>query len=195
MRSHNQIRLGAFIIWLSAAILVFLCLRLDLFRAIENETWDMRQRLVANPAAHDPKIKIIMIDQSSIDHFARQEKIFWPWPRSLYSPVLLFLQRAGARGVAFDMLFTESSTHVGDDDEFAGVLSNSLPAVSAIALLHGQIDSDPKVAQLFAQVQGARKAAIEPYLQPAWDAPFGARPTRLSSLSCRVPPSETSPQS
>ena len=187
MRSQAQIRRGVFAIWLSAAILSLVCHRLGLLRDIENGTWDMRQRLVAEPAAHDPKIKIIMIDQSSIDHFARREKIFWPWPRSLYNPVLLFLEKAGARGVAFDMLFTESSTHVGDDEEFARVVSSSIPVVSAMALLRGHIDSDPEIVKLFDQVQGARKDALEPYLQPGMARAYKGATYPIEQLISKSP--------
>ena len=133
--------------------------------SIESATWDMRQRLVASPSQHDPKIKIIMVDQSSLDHFARREQIYWPWPRSLYAPVLMYLQRAGARGVAFDMLFTEGSSHVGDDLEFAEVVAHSLPVVSAASLRREAADGDAQLEALFRTVQEKRRSAIDPYVR------------------------------
>lgn len=165
MRAAQKIRRGVFAIWLSASVLVWLSLQSGAFGSLESATWDMRQRLVANPASHDPKIKIIMIDQSSLDHFARQEQIYWPWPRSLYVPVLMYLQRAGARGVAFDMLFTESSSHVGDDREFADAVGKSLPVVSAVSLRRDAVDGDPKLNALFAAAQERRRGEIEPYVR------------------------------
>ena len=164
MSASSQIRTGTTLIWVTATLLVASILYFRLFEPIENETWDMRQRLIAQPNDRDPKIKIIMIDQTSIDLYARREKIYWPWPRSLYNPVLRYLKRAGARGVAFDMLFTESSHHVGDDDEFAQEVRGSLPIVSAVSLLPGEIDVDPAVMKLFKTVQGARSESIKPYL-------------------------------
>jgi CHASE2 domain-containing sensor protein len=50
---------------------------------MESRTWDWRIRAVASPAAADKKIAIVLIDQTSLEHFARYEKIYWPWPRSL----------------------------------------------------------------------------------------------------------------
>ena len=165
MSAPQKIRRGVFAIWLTVSALVCLLLNSGALANLESATWDMRQRLVANPTAHDPKIKIIMVDQSSLDHFARQEQIYWPWPRSLYVPVLKYLERAGARGVAFDMLFTESSSHVGDDREFADVIGSSVPAVSAVSLRRDAAQGDPRLDSLFAAAQEKRKAEIEPYLR------------------------------
>ncbi len=165
MRAAQKIRRGVFAIWALASLLSLVALGTDAFFSIESATWDMRQRLVATPGQHDPAIKIIMVDQSSLDHFARQEQIYWPWPRSLYAPVLFYLQRAGARGVAFDMLFTESSSHVGDDREFAQAVSDSLPVVTAVSLRREAIDGDPAVEALFEGVQSRRRAEIDPYVR------------------------------
>lgn len=166
MRAAQKIRRGVCAIWIGASLLAWVALRSVAVMNIESATWDMRQRLVADPARHDPKIKIIMVDQSSLDHFARQEQIYWPWPRSLYAPVLSYLQRAGARGVAFDMLFTESSSHVGDDSEFAEAVSRSLPVVSAVSLRREVADGDPAIEGLFKAVQEERRPEIEQYVRP-----------------------------
>lgn len=165
MSAPQKIRRGVFAIWLIVSALVCLLLNSGALANLESATWDMRQRLVADPTAHDPKIKIIMVDQSSLDHFARQEQIYWPWPRSLYVPVLKYLERAGARGVAFDMLFTESSSHVGDDREFADAIGSSVPAVSAVSLRRDAGQGDARLESLFAAAQEKRKAEIEPYLR------------------------------
>jgi len=175
MSAATQIRRGAFFIWLTAALFAGGALHYRLLQGIENDTWDMRQQLLARPHEHDPKIKILMIDQSSIDHYARNEQIYWPWPRSLYNPVLQFLRKAGARGVAFDMLFTESSTHVGDDQEFAKTVANSVPVVTAVSLRRDDTSEDPRVEELFREVQGKRRSAIEKYVTK------GAAPTYRSA--------------
>ncbi len=161
MSAARQLQRGVFFIWLSAALLAWLLLSSGLLADIESKTWDMRQQALVRPEAHDPKIKIIMVDQSSIDHYARTEQIYWPWPRSLYNPVLLYLARAGARGVAFDMLFTESSTHVGDDKEFADVVASSLPVVSAVSARRDSVDGDPATEELFRSSQERRRGEIE----------------------------------
>lgn len=165
MRAAQKIRRGVLVIWAVASLLSWAALSTQAFFSIESATWDMRQRLIADPAQHDSKIKIIMVDQSSLDHFARQEQIYWPWPRSLYAPVLFYLQRAGARGVAFDMLFTESSSHVGDDGEFAQAVAHSLPVVSAISLRREAVDGDPSLEALFKAAQERRRVEIGPYVR------------------------------
>ena len=73
MLASQKIRRGVFAIWLGACLLASVALRSEAFMSIESATWDMRQRLVASPSQHDPKVKIIMVDQSSLDHFARRE--------------------------------------------------------------------------------------------------------------------------
>ena len=165
MRAAQKIRRGVLVIWAVASLLSWAALSTQAFFSIESATWDMRQRLIADPSQHDSKIKIIMVDQSSLDHFARQEQIYWPWPRSLYAPVLFYLQRAGARGVAFDMLFTESSSHVGDDGEFAQAVARSLPVVSAVSLRREAVDGDPSLEALFKAAQERRRVEIEPYVR------------------------------
>ena len=60
----------------------------------DGKTYVIRSELVAGG---DPKIKIIVVDQASLDHYAREEGITWPWPRTLYVPVLRYLKEAGAK--------------------------------------------------------------------------------------------------
>lgn len=102
---------------------------------LEAQTWDRRLRWLTTYSKPDPRIKIIIIDQVSLDSRARLENQFWPWPRTLYNPILDFLHKSGAKGVAFDMLFTEpSTTSVTDDRKFGEAMKTSLPVVSAMAL-------------------------------------------------------------
>ncbi len=102
---------------------------------IENRTWDWRLRYVAKTEVPDPKIKIVLIDQSSIEHFSQQESVVWPWYRGMYGAVVQFLRDAGARAVAFDILFTEPSAYNVDDDQaFASAMKGSMPIVMAGAL-------------------------------------------------------------
>ncbi len=52
--------------------------------------------------AVSPDIAVVAIDEASIDHLGR-----WPWPREYQGRVIDRLSRAGAKAVAFDILFTE----------------------------------------------------------------------------------------
>ena len=86
----------------AAAVLTLGAIQLSLFAKLESVTWDARLKYIAPHTSPDTRIRIITIDQSSIDHFAREERIFWPWPRSLYTPVLKFLELGGASVAALN---------------------------------------------------------------------------------------------
>ncbi|MBI4620661.1 MAG: adenylate/guanylate cyclase domain-containing protein [Desulfobacterales bacterium] len=89
---------------------------------LENITWDLRAKLYAAPGRASDQIRVIMIDQTSLD-WAKdtlQVPLSWPWPRQLYNPILAALKEGGAKAVAFDLIFTESSFAGVDDDESFG---------------------------------------------------------------------------
>ena len=124
------------------------------FNQFEQRAWDWRLRWLAEREAPDPKIKIVVVDQSSLDYYA-EDGITWPWPRSLYIPVLEFLKAAGARGVAFDILFTESSVHtVHEDEQLAHALGNTAPSVSAVVMSKIARPTNEDKLKLFADRQG-----------------------------------------
>lgn len=173
MKTNTRYKiLSALVIWVVTSVLVGVGVQRYWLGEIEDRTWDWRVRSVAKASDHDPKIVLVMIDQTSLEHFAREEKIFWPWPRSLYNPLLFFLKKAGAKAVAFDMLFTESSTYVADDKEFADAVSGSLPVVSAVAFrTTGEPVRDAGYMKLYSrQEQSAEK--IAPYILPGTSSEF-----------------------
>jgi adenylate cyclase len=89
---------------------------------LENTSWDWRARLFAAPGRAGDQIRVVMIDQTSLDWAKETLKVplSWPWPRQLYSPMLTALRQGGAKAVAFDLIFTESSFAGVDDDEAFG---------------------------------------------------------------------------
>ena len=92
----------------------------------EYVTWSWRVRAGARPAAVTDDIRIILIDQPSLDWARRENKLSWPWPRGVYAPILDFCNRAGARGVAFDIIFTEPSfMGVADDAELGAAVART----------------------------------------------------------------------
>ncbi len=104
------------------------------FDSLDRSLWDWRLKQNARLLKPNPKIKIIQIDDASIEHYAKEEAISWPWPREIYSLVIAFLERAGAKALAIDLLYTESSkVGVEDDYRFAQGLSGKLPVVLALA--------------------------------------------------------------
>lgn len=173
MKTNTRYKiLSALVIWVLTSVLVSAGVRWYWLGEIEDRTWDWRVRSAARATDQDPKIVLVMIDQTSLEHFARKEKIFWPWPRSLYNPLLFFLKKAGAKAVAFDLLFTESSTYVADDKEFSDVVGSSLPVVSAVAFrTTGEPVNDAGYMKLYSrQEQAAEK--IAPYILPGTSSEY-----------------------
>jgi len=101
----------------------------------ENLTWNMRVRFFARREKPSDKVKVVLIDQASLDWGKNENAWPWPWPRVVYGPILDFCKRSGARAVLFDMLFTEPSMHgVADDEELGSAIRRSPPFVGAVVL-------------------------------------------------------------
>lgn len=136
---------------LSFFSLLLVCgLRYAVFSGFEAASWDLRQRAVSNPAHADQSIKLIIVDQHSLEQLRELYGFSWPIPRDFYSAVVKFLTRAGARGLAFDLIISEPSVYGEDDDRnFTAALSGALPVVSALSL------GEKKGEQVEAGEQGA----------------------------------------
>lgn len=122
-----------FFIGLAAGLAALLIWLLGAFDRFEAKTWDWRVQGLAKPGAFTDKIRLIFIDQASLDWVNKEMAYRWPWPRSLYQPILDYCRRQGARAVAFDLLFSEPSSYgVEDDRNFAAAISNAPPFVAAV---------------------------------------------------------------
>ena len=111
-------------LWLSGA--------LDRF---EQVTWSWRARLLGRPSAFTPRIKLVLLDQAGLDWGHEVMGLSWPWPREIYVPLLQFMQRSGARGVAFDVLYTEPSAYqVADDTALGAAMADTTNMVAALFL-------------------------------------------------------------
>jgi adenylate cyclase len=124
----------------------------QLVRGVELETLDWRFR--AMPARTggraDPGIALLYLDQQSLDAFEKDD-IYWPWPRSVYAPVLEFCKAAGAKAVVFDVLFTSPSPYgPSEDTQLARALSRSGKAVLAMEMSAGRGRPAPAALARFA---------------------------------------------
>ncbi|MBV9079482.1 MAG: adenylate/guanylate cyclase domain-containing protein [Elusimicrobia bacterium] len=82
----------------AAVVLVYAAGALD---SLEWRSIDLRfQARGARPA--NPDIVVVSIDEHSIDRLGR-----WPWPRETHAKLIDRLSAAGAKAIAFDVLFTE----------------------------------------------------------------------------------------
>jgi adenylate cyclase len=116
----------------SVAILFFLPGWLDVWEA---KTWDWRVNAMAKPAPTTDKIRLILLDQNSLDWAKEESGLGWPWPREVYSAIIQFCQRSGAKVLAFDVIFTEPSKYgVADDQAFAAAIRDFKYFVGTVSL-------------------------------------------------------------
>jgi adenylate cyclase len=104
-------------------------------RRWEYATWAWRVKYFARPGPETDRIKLIYLDQRSLDWGKKEMDLSWPWPREVYGPIIDFCRRGGARAVAFDVIFTEPSVYsVGDDQALGEAIEESPPFVGALSL-------------------------------------------------------------
>lgn len=79
---------------------------------VELKTYDRRLRLAADPSTATADIVLVEINEFSLRAL---EPVAgrWPWPRVVHGSVIDFLARAGARVIAYDVLFTERDARSG----------------------------------------------------------------------------------
>jgi adenylate cyclase len=108
---------AALIIGLTAVLLAQFLQFQKLLDEWEYTAWSWREKILAQPSEYTKDIKIILLDQASLDWGAAVNHLSWPWPREVYAPLLMFMERAGAKTVIFDVLYTEASVYGVDDDQ------------------------------------------------------------------------------
>lgn len=102
---------------------------------LEAITWQWRAGLFAKPVATSASIRIMALDQQSLDWGKRENGLSWPWPREVYDVILAFCRRGQAKVVALDVLFSESSLYgVADDQALINALGKHRPVVGSLAL-------------------------------------------------------------
>ena len=112
--------LHGFLVGLAAAAVAAGCWHAGWLNQPENMLWRWRVRVFARVTPPSEQIKVILLDQNSLDWGKTENRWSWPWPREVYGPLFSFCQRGGARAVAFDWVFTEPSVYGVTDDEALG---------------------------------------------------------------------------
>jgi adenylate cyclase len=101
----------------------------------EGKAWDWRVNLLAQPGRATGNIRLILLDQNSLDWGKKENSLGWPWPREIYNVILDFCRRHGAIAVFFDVLFTEPSNYgVADDQSFGEAVKKGPPFVGSVFL-------------------------------------------------------------
>ncbi len=81
----------------------------------EFATWAWRVHSFAGPSPSTDRIKLILLDQASLD-WGKKQGLSWPWPREVYAPLIDFCTRHGAKAVIFDVIYSEPSLYAVSDD-------------------------------------------------------------------------------
>ena len=86
----------------------------------EAKSWDRWASFLAKPGKATDDIRVILLDQNSLDWAEETMGLSWPWPREIYGAIISYCKRGGVKALAFDVLFTEYSSYGVTDDEALG---------------------------------------------------------------------------
>lgn len=112
----------------ASSLIALLCWRMDWWvGGAENNAWAWRVRAFAKPTPSTEKIKLILLDQASLDWGSEENSWSWPWPREVYGVLLDFVMRGNPKAVAFDVLYTEPSLYGVEDDAAFGAAVRRAP--------------------------------------------------------------------
>jgi class 3 adenylate cyclase/CHASE2 domain-containing sensor protein len=110
-KSGSHKNLTALVIILSVFLIVSLCFVLGVFTPLEYKLYDFRVNLFAQSRRASDDIVVVLLDQESIDWAQRERGWPWPWPRKAYAEFVDYMSLAGAKSVAFDVIFSEPSVY------------------------------------------------------------------------------------
>ena len=124
---------AAIFLILSVLIVGALSLVSPLIENLELKNYDFMMFLRGpDPAPED--IVIVAIDRFSLDVFAQELEMTWPWDRVVYAELIDRLNEAGVRGIAFDVIF-DMPAHPESDLAFAeAIRASQAPVVLAATI-------------------------------------------------------------
>jgi adenylate cyclase len=134
-------------------------------------TWFYRQRPVESQQSSD--VVILTVDQRSLDYIDEHHHFGWPWPREFWPWAVKYAQEAGARCVAFDIIFNNRSSYgAGDDKRLAvGLDSAKVPIIMASQVKSsGELErfAPPTTAPTAFGVVTAPSGGLTKQYQPTW---------------------------
>ena len=100
----------------AGALLAFVAGGFGGWSSLEATTYDWRASFLAAPSVETDRIRMVFIDQASLDWAREVNGVVWPWPREMYAAIADFCRRGGASAVAVDMIFSEPSFYGAADD-------------------------------------------------------------------------------
>ena len=111
------------LISLVATMILWALYQFGLLNTLECKSLDLFQTY--NAPIEDPGVVMVTVDQASLTAFS-EKGIHWPWPRQVYAPLIELFARGEARGIIFDIIFSEPSSYGREDDlEFARAIKKA----------------------------------------------------------------------
>jgi adenylate cyclase len=161
---------------LATAVLLFLTVQdPTLVRSLETASLDLRFR-VRGVQAPEPETVIVLVDDHSLSRLGR-----WPLSRRLFGKAVQLLDRAGARVIAFDLLFAEPELPIANDlrsaaRAAAGALSETQDSRLRQALR--RLAEDDPDGELAAALRASGKVLLP--LAFSFQGPVEEAPAQLS---------------
>lgn len=157
-RSARRLWLRVLLPVAAAAVTLGLLGALGLRARLEAPTFDARVRLLTAEAP-PARSALVLVDDATLALLA-PDGVRWPFPRDLWLPILDVLARAGAKVVAFDLLWSEPDASF--DDALAGGLAGPLPAVLAFQCAGAGGSAAPLAWALTPTAAGAATPPVAP---------------------------------
>ena len=156
---------------------------LSFFRNIELDTYDRRVAATARPAAPADRISLVFVDNDSL---RRMEPLVgrWPWPRLVHATVIDYLAAAGAKVIAYDVLFPER-----DIRKFMVANTEWTGEESDAAL----VDSTRKAGNVVHVAEAASAELIDPTREIATDLTAPALNVKVPASPCVQPRPRVTP--
>ncbi len=176
-----------------ALLLTYVLSYAGLWRKLENATWAWRVRAGAHRTGAGHSIAVVLIDQTSLDWGRRENLWPWPWPREVYTAIINFCRRGGARVIVLDLLFSEPSWAGEEDDKRlaeavagGGDFLSGAPVVVGLFLGRSTEQAEkwpPEVPRPPWRIEGLER--VEPHARVAFTAPRAAFPvTPVAKAAC-----------
>jgi adenylate cyclase len=106
----------------------------EIFTYLEYKAYDLRVKVFAHSSKPSDDIIVVLLDQESIDWASEKRGWGWPWPRKAYAEFVDYMNLAGAKSVAFDVLFSEPSIYRNaDQDEIIDTAVKKMEEFRALA--------------------------------------------------------------
>jgi len=105
------------LVGVGAFLIAFIFYQFEIFKPLEWKSWDLRLHFLSSPSKANKDIVLFFIDQDSLDVYEKQQGLPWPWPRQIYSAVIKYLERGGAKACVFDLTLSENSRYGVEDDK------------------------------------------------------------------------------